>query len=48
VTVAVQLAGLLAATGLGVQLTLVVVLRSRTLTSVVPVLVAWLSPRAGL
>src|SRR3989442_1521811 len=32
----------------GVQLTSVVVVRRRTFTSVVPVLVAWLSPRAGL
>src|SRR2546426_25251 len=30
------------------QLTTVVVVRRRTFTSVVPVLVAWLSPRAGL
>ena len=48
VTVAVQVVETPAGTVGGVQLTTVVVVRRRTFTSVVPVLVAWLSPRAGL
>src|SRR3989442_1509089 len=48
VTVAVQVVETPAGTVGGVQLTTVVVVRRRTFTSVVPVLVAWLSPRAGI
>src|SRR2546422_10174972 len=48
VTVAVQVVEPPRGISGAAQLTTVVVVRRRTFTSVVPVLVAWLSPRAGL
>src|SRR2546426_115702 len=48
VTVAVEVADAAWWFSGAAQLTTVVVVRRRTFTSVVPVLVAWLSPRAGL